>query len=179
MPPPAIWGAVTTARRTNSILAFYSNPRGNNLFPCLDSALTTSSASISLTHPSRAQPTIVSGPEARVQPTQVASLVCGKAMKGTENDSDMIRSAPLSTFISSTSSIRGRGLDVDIHRYIVGMTCTGGVSTTSSASPSSGVSTCGAVFRFVFDRDCFLSKRFIVSALSRVGQSKSDTLESM
>ena len=89
-----------------------------------------------------------------------------------ENDSDIIRSASLSIFVSSTSSIRGRGLDVDIHRYIVGMTCTGGVSTTSSASPSSGVSTGAAAFRFVFDRDCFLSRRFIVSASSRANQRR-------
>jgi len=98
--------------------------------------------------------------------SQVALVVCGKARKGTENDSDMVRSASLSTFISSTSSIRGRGLDVDTHRYIVGITCTGGDSTTSSASPSSGVSVCGAMFRFVLDRDCFFSNRFIVSAFS-------------
>jgi len=94
----------------------------------------------------------------------VALVVCGKAMKGTENDSDIVRSASFSTFMSSISSIKGRGLDVDIHRYIVGMTCTGGVSTTSSASPSSGVSACRAVFRFVLDRDCFFNSRFIVSA---------------
>jgi len=98
---------------------------------------------------------------------QIAALVCGKAMNGTENDSDIVRSASLSTFISSTSSIRGRGLDVDIHRYIVGITCIGGVSTTSSASPSSGVSTCGAAPRFVLDRDCFFSNRFMVSALAK------------
>jgi len=107
-----------------------------------------------------------------VQPTQVAALVCGKAMKGTENDSDIVRSTSLSTFIPSTSSIRGRGLDVDIHRYIVGITCTGGVSTTSSASPSSGVSACGAAFRFVFDRDCFFNNRFIVSALDKASQKR-------
>ena len=107
-----------------------------------------------------------------MQPTQVAALVCGKAMKGTENDSDIVRSTSLSTFIPSTSSIRGRGLDVDIHRYIVGITCTGGVSTTSSASPSSGVSACGAAFRFVFDRDCFFNNRFIVSALDKASQKR-------
>lgn len=109
-------------------------------------------------------------PGTRVQPSQVALPACGKAMKGTENDSDIVRSASLPTFISSTSSIKGRGLDVDIHRYIVGITCTGGVSTTSSASPSCGVSTCGGALRFVLDRDCFLSKRFIVSALGRASQ---------
>lgn len=91
-------------------------------------------------------------------------------MKGTENDSDIVRSASLSTFIPSTSSIRGRGLDVDTHRYIVGITWMGGVSTMSSASPSSGVSTCGAAFRFVLDRDCFFNNRFIVSALSKASQ---------
>lgn len=60
--------------------------------------------------------------EARVHPIQITLLVCGKAMKGTENDSDIVRSASSSTFISPTSSIRGRDLDVDIHRYIVGIT---------------------------------------------------------
>ena len=88
-------------------------------------------------------------------------------MKGTENDKDIVRSVSLSTFISSTSSIRGRDLDVDIHRYMVGITCTGGISTTSSASPSSGVSACGAAFRFVLDRDCFFNNRFMVSALAK------------
>lgn len=93
-------------------------------------------------------------------------------MKGTENDSDIVRSASLSTFISSTSSIRGLGLDEDTHRYIVGITCIGGVSTTSSASPSSGVSACRAVFRFVFDRDCFFNSRFIVSALGEASKKR-------
>ena len=97
------------------------------------------------------------------------SPLCGNAMTGTEKDMVMTGSPGVESPLPASDFTCGRALDT--HLYIVG----GGAATsaTSSSSPSpwaSGPGRSSAVesaLRLPLARDCFFSKRLMVSAWTR------------